>query len=253
MTALLEVRNLRKRFGGIRALDDVSLEVRANEAVGLIGPNGAGKTTLFDCISGVQRADRGRVDLAGERIDDLGVYRRARLGIGRTFQRLELFSAMTAREHMLVAERERRGDGSLLKDLLWKGAPRRDEIARVDELLDELGLEELADAPIESLSLGQGRLVELGRALMRGPRLLLLDEPSSGLDSLESARLAALLRDICERRQIATLVVEHDLELVHSLAQRVYVMDFGSIIGAGTLEDVLGESSVRRAYLGDEV
>jgi len=253
VTALLEVHNLCKRFGGIRALDDVSVEVDSNEAVGLIGPNGAGKTTLFDCISGVQRADRGRVDFAGTRIDSLAVYRRARLGIGRTFQRMELFSAMTARDHLLVAERERRGDGSLLKDLLWKGAPRRDEIARVDELLDELGLEGLADAPIESLSLGQGRLVELGRALMRGPRLLLLDEPSSGLDSRESAKLAALLKTICERRQIAILVVEHDLELVHTLAQRVYVMDFGRVIGAGTLDDVLGQSSVRTAYLGEKV
>jgi branched-chain amino acid transport system ATP-binding protein len=250
VTALLEVRGVSKRFGGIRALEAVSLEVQPGAAVGLIGPNGAGKTTLFDCIAGVQRADAGEVRFAGVAIDDLPVYRRARLGIGRTFQRIELFGGMTARDHLLVAERERRGDGRLWKDLLWRGAPRAGEIERVEQMIAELEIETFAGAAIESLSLGQGRLVELGRALMTEPKLLLLDEPSSGLDSRESARLAGVLNDVRKRRQTAVLLVEHDLDLVHAVAEYTYVIDFGRLIAAGTLDEVLADAGVRKAYLG---
>jgi len=247
---LLEVRRVSKRFGGIRALDAVSLEVRTSEAVGLIGPNGAGKTTLFDCITGVLRPDSGEVFFAGERIDHLSIHRRARLGMGRTFQRIELFAGMTARDHLLVAERERRGDGRLWKDLLWRGAPARDEIALVDAMIAELGLGQFADAAIESLSLGQGRLVELGRALISEPRLLLLDEPSSGLDTRESNALAGVLNDVRERHGTAVLIVEHDLDLVHAVAESAYVLDFGRLIASGALGDVLADSAVRTAYLG---
>ncbi|MGO8876278.1 MAG: ABC transporter ATP-binding protein [Acidimicrobiales bacterium] len=251
MTALLEVIGVGKRFGGIRALDDISLSVQAGEAVGLIGPNGAGKTTLFDCITGVRRADSGRILFDGTRIDNLPVHRRARLGIGRTFQRIELFAGMTARDHLLVAERERHDDGRLWKDLLWRGAPQPDELDRVEKMIAELGLEPFADAAIESLSLGQGRLVELGRALMTEPRLLLLDEPSSGLDSRESGGLAGVLNDLRQRREMAILLVEHDLDLVHAVAERAYVIDFGRLIASGTLRDVLADAGVRAAYLGE--
>jgi branched-chain amino acid transport system ATP-binding protein len=251
VSPLLEVRHLSKRFGGIRALTDISLDVSEGEAVGLIGPNGAGKTTLFDCITGVQRADSGEIAFAGARIDALPIYRRARLGIGRTFQRIELFAGMTARDHLLVAEREHRGDGRLWKDLLWRAAPRSDEVARVDKMIAELGLEAFADSAIESLSLGQGRLVELGRALITEPKLLLLDEPSSGLDSRESAGLAAVVNDVRQHRRTAVLIVEHDLDLVHAVAERAYVIDFGRLIAAGTLSEVLSDAGVRKAYLGD--
>lgn len=251
MTALLEALGVAKRFGGIRALEGVSLQVEPAEAVGLIGPNGAGKTTLFDCITGVRRADAGELRFAGRRIDELPIFKRARLGIGRTFQRIELFAGMTARDHLFVAERERRGDGRLWKDLLMRSAPRSDELEVVEQMVAELGLQSFADAPIESLSLGQGRLVELGRALVTEPRLLLLDEPSSGLDSRETAGLAATLNDLRHRRQIAMLVVEHDLELVHAVADRVYVMDYGRILASGPLDDVLADVRVRKAYLGE--
>jgi branched-chain amino acid transport system ATP-binding protein len=248
--ALLEVAAVSKRFGGINALDAVSLEVEPGEAVGLIGPNGAGKTTLFDCITGVLRPDSGKVLFAGERIDHLPIYRRARLGMGRTFQRIELFAGMTAREHLLVAERERRGDGRLWKDLLWRGAPAVEEIKLVDTMIAELGLGAFADAAIESLSLGQGRLVELGRALIAEPKLLLLDEPSSGLDTRESSALADVLNDVRHRHATAVLIVEHDLDLVHAVAERAYVLDFGHLIASGALNEVLADATVRTAYLG---
>ena len=251
MTALLQVLGVGKRYGGIHALDGVSLEVLVGEAVGLIGPHGAGKTTLFDCITGVRHADSGQIRLAGRRIDDLPTYRRARLGIGRTFQRIELFAGMTPREHLLVADREHGGDGRLWKDLLWRGAPRSDEVDRVEKMIAELGLEAFADAAIESLSLGQGRLVELGRALMTEPRLLLLDEPSSGLDSRESAALATVLNDLRQRSKVALLLVEHDLDLVRAVAERVYVFDFGRVIASGSLTEVLADAGVRTAYLGE--
>jgi branched-chain amino acid transport system ATP-binding protein len=248
--ALLEVAGVSKRFGGISALTTVSLDVEAGEAVGLIGPNGAGKTTLFDCVTGVAHPDRGHVLFAGKQIDRLPIYRRARLGIGRTFQRIELFTGMTTRDHLLVAERERRGDGRLWKDLLWRGAPATEEIERVDQMITELGLGAFADAPIESLSLGQGRLVELGRALIEEPKLLLLDEPSSGLDTRESSALAEVLNDVRHRRGTAVLIVEHDLDLVHAVAERAYVLDFGRLIASGPLSEVLADAAVRTAYLG---
>jgi branched-chain amino acid transport system ATP-binding protein len=249
--ALLEVRGLTRRFGGLTALRGVDLDVDAGAAVGLVGPNGAGKTTLFDCVSGVTRPDAGQVRFDGRRIDRMPVDNRARLGIGRTFQRLELFAGLTAREHLVVAERAHRGDGRLWKDLLGRGQPSAAELDRADDLLGELGLWDVADAPIESLSLGQGRLVELGRALIGDPRLLLLDEPSSGLDSSETAALGELLRKAHDARSVAVLLVEHDLELVASVAERVVVLDFGAVIASGTMGEVMADVSVRAAYLGD--
>jgi len=249
---LLEVRALTKRFGGLVALRDVDLDVDAGEAVGLVGPNGAGKTTLFDCVSGVTRPDGGRVRFDGRRVDRLPVHRRARLGIGRTFQRLELFGGLTAREHLVVAERASRGDGRLWKDLLGRGQPSSPELDRADDLLGELGLWDIADAPIESLSLGQGRLVELGRALIGDPRLLLLDEPSSGLDATETASIGELLRRAHDARSVAILLVEHDLELVEAVAERVVVLDFGAVIATGSMRTVMADAAVKAAYLGEE-
>jgi len=248
--ALLEGVNISKRFGGIVALDDVSVIIEHGEAVGLVGPNGAGKTTLFDCLNGVRRFDSGEVRLEGRRIDNLAVYERARLGIGRTFQRLELFSAMSPREHLMVAERVHRGDGRLWKDLIGRGRARL-RVARVEELLCELGLETVADDPIESLSQGHGRLVELGRALVQDPLLLLLDEPSSGLDTRETSDFASVLLAVRARRHTAMLLVEHDLHFVRRVVERTYVLDFGKLIASGHLDEVLADPVVREAYLGE--
>jgi branched-chain amino acid transport system ATP-binding protein len=251
VTAVLEVAGLRKRFDGIVALDAVDLVVEPGERVGLIGPNGAGKTTCFNCVLGVDPPDRGSVLLDGEDLAGLPVHRRAAMGIGRTFQRIELFGESTVREHLLIAERTRRGDGRLWKDLVGRGRPRPDEIARCDAVLALLGLDDLADEPVERLSLGKGRLVEVGRALMTDPKLLLLDEPSSGLDRAETAALAATLRDVQAEQGFAILLVEHDVELVAGFTERAYVLDFGRVIASGNTAEVLASDVVRHAYLGD--
>ena len=251
MTPVLDATGVRKTFSGIVALDDLDLSVEEGERVGLIGPNGAGKTTFFNCVLGGLRADAGSVRLRGEDITRLPVHVRARRGIGRTFQRVELFAESTVREHLLIAERTRRGTGRLWKDLVGLGRPRADEIESCDAVLDLLGLRDVADEPIEHLSLGKGRLVEVGRALMTQPSVLLLDEPSSGLDRQETTDLARTLRSVQAEQGFAILLVEHDVEFVAGFTERTYVLDFGCMIAHGPTAEVLESDVVRRAYLGD--
>ena len=248
---VLRARGISKRFSGIVALDAVDIDVDEGERVGLIGPNGAGKTTFFNCVLGVVRADGGTVELHGEDIGRLPVHERARRGIGRTFQRLELFPEITVRDHLLVADRVHRRTGRFLEDLVGLGRPRRDEIARCNDVLDLLGLGHLAEEPVERLSLGQGRLVEVGRALMTQPSLLLLDEPSSGLARAETAALAATLRAVQDERGFAVLLVEHDIELVASFTTRCALLDFGRMLVVGPTPEVMRGAEMRRAYLGD--
>jgi branched-chain amino acid transport system ATP-binding protein len=251
--SLLVADGVTKKFAGITALDSVSLDVGEHELVGLIGPNGAGKTTFFNCLLGLLKPDAGTVTFAGSDLTRVPVHRRARLGIGRTFQRIELFVGMTPREHFVVAARARAGRGGLVADLLGRGRVTREEHDRAQEMLDLLGLGPVADKKVEGLSLGIGRLVEVGRALMTEPRLLLLDEPSSGLDRGETAVLAETLRSVQRERGTAILLVEHDVDLVRSLVGRVFVLDFGVLIASGRTEDVFADAAVRRAYLGDLV
>ncbi|MCU1351993.1 MAG: transporter related [Acidimicrobiales bacterium] len=249
-TPWLDARGITKLFSGIIAVKDVDVSVHEGERVGLIGPNGAGKTTLFNCLLGVHPPDRGSVEIGGEDVTRLPVHLRARRGIGRTFQRIELFAEASVREHLLIAERTRRGDGSLWKDLLGRGRPSSEEIERCDRILDLLGLAALADRPSEHLSLGQGRLLEVGRALMTEPRLLLLDEPSSGLDHEETVDLGRTLRAAQADRGFAVLLVEHDVEFVADFTDRCLVLDAGLVIAEGSTADVLASDAVREAYLG---
>ncbi|HTK15685.1 MAG TPA: ABC transporter ATP-binding protein [Acidimicrobiia bacterium] len=251
--SLLAASGVTKTFAGITALDDVSIDVAEREIVGLIGPNGAGKTTFFNCLLGMLRPEAGRVEFDGRDLSRVPTHKRAQLGIARTFQRIELFSGMSPREHFLVAERVRNGRGALWKDVLFMGRPNAEERANAAAMLDLLGLTPVADRKVESLSLGVGRLVEIGRALMIRPRLLLLDEPSSGLDRSETAVLADTLRVVQRERGIAILLVEHDVELVRDLVQRVFVLDFGTLIASGETHAVFADSAVRKAYLGDVV
>ena len=250
MNPLLDVRGVTKRFGGITAVDDVSLQVEPGQSVGLIGPNGAGKTTLFNCIGGQIRPDAGTVVLDGRELNHMAPYRRARLGLGRTYQRVEVFPELTVREHLVVAERSRRGDGRLWKDLLNLAAPRPDEIAHVDHVLDLVDLHPVADTPVAALGLGTCRLVELARALVAEPRLLMADEPSSGLDVRETHELAAVLRSLQTERHMAVLLVEHDLRMVGEVVDKAVVMHLGRVIAEGPFDHVMAEGAVRRAYLG---
>jgi branched-chain amino acid transport system ATP-binding protein len=247
---LLDARSVSIRFGGVAALKDVSLSLAAGEAVGLVGPNGAGKTTLFNCMCGQLRPSGGTVSFDGQVLDDMPAYLRARLGIRRTFQRVEVFPELSVRDHMIVAERARRGDGALWKDLLNMAKPRPEELAQVDKVLDLVGLTEMADVPVAALSLGHCRLVELGRALCGEPRLLMADEPSSGLDISETAALAAVLRSVQREHGMAILLVEHDMEMVRTAVDRVVVLNVGEIIAEGSFDAVVADPEVRRAYLG---
>ncbi len=247
---LLVAQQVSKRFGGLQALSDVSVTVNAGEAVGIVGPNGAGKTTLFNCVCGQVTPDSGTVRFAGHDLGKLAAHQRARLGIRRTFQRIEVFPELTVRDHIMVAERARRGDGALWKDLLNMGKPKADEIERVDATMELVGLTALADVTVASLSLGHCRLVELGRALAGDPLLLLADEPSSGLDDYETAVLSEVLRKVQRDRNTALLLVEHDLQMVGRVSDRVVVLNFGQFVAAGTFDEVIADPEVRRAYLG---
>jgi branched-chain amino acid transport system ATP-binding protein len=248
--ALLQTNGLTKRFGHVAALSDVSLRVDAGGLVGVVGPNGAGKTTLFDCVLGVVRPDAGWVAFDGKRIDRLPTFRRGLLGIGRTFQRLELFSGMTPREHLLVTERVRGGRGRLWKDVVGLGRPTAGERREADALLELVGLADVADVPVEALNLGRCRLVELARALVGPPKLLMLDEPSSGLDDAERATLVSVLGRVRHERGVAVVMVEHDLDLVTAVVDRLVVLDVGRVIADGPVDVVMAEATVRRAYLG---
>ena len=247
---LLQASGISKRFAGLMALADVSIHVGAGETVAVIGPNGAGKSTLFNCLSGVLRADRGTVTFDGQRLESLGPTQRSRLGIARTFQRIELFGGMTVRDHLMVAERSRSGRGGLWSDLFRSSKPTEEEYARCQAVLDLLGLDDVEDRSADSLSLGKGRLVELGRALMCEPRLLFLDEPSSGLDRNETEEMSLALETVQREHGTAVVLIEHDVPMVQRLATRIYVLDYGSLIASGNTMDVLEDEVVRAAYLG---
>ena len=238
---VLEVSQVAVRFGGINALTDVTLTARAGHITGLIGPNGAGKTTLFNVITGLQDPTNGRVFINGRDVSGMSPHRRARLGVARTFQRLEVFGSLTAYENMLAAAEFRRS---------WSDddtSPR--EIAR--EVLNRVGMGPMASAQVDSLPTGLARLVELGRALATRPRLLLLDEVGSGLNHDETEALGDLLVSLA-RDGISILLVEHDMELVMNICDRIHVLDFGRIICTGTPAQVQSDAQVQAAYLGAE-
>lgn len=250
---ILEARDVTVRFGGLLALDRVSLAVPPEAIVGLIGPNGAGKTTFFGVLSGLLRPREGRVLVDGVDVTRRTPHARARLGLARTFQRLELFGELTVREHLVVAYRQGRRNplARFARDLLGLGArPYPGEDDAVDATLELLALDRLASRPAATLGLGTGRLVELARAIAAGPRVLLLDEPSSGLDGNETAQLTDVLRRLRDERGIALVLVEHNVEMVLSLADRVTVLDFGEAIAEGTPQEIRQSAAVQAAYLG---
>jgi branched-chain amino acid transport system ATP-binding protein len=251
----IEARGVTVRFGGLVALADVSVAVPRGTIVGLVGPNGAGKTTLFGVMSGLLRPNHGDVYLGGRRVTRATPTKRARLGLARTFQQLELFMGLSVREHLVLAYRVRNSRARLWSDLVTLGAlhpTKQAEQVRVDHLLELLDLVDVADTPAGALPLGTSRRVEVGRALANGPSIVLLDEPSSGLDAAETARLGTALRTIVEQEQVAMLLVEHDVAMVLGLSSRVHVLDFGEEIAAGTPDEIRKDRAVRAAYLGDD-
>ncbi len=250
----LEANGVVVRFGGLVAVDQVSLHAPRGRITGLIGPNGAGKTTTFNVCCGYQRADAGAIRFDGRDISHMSPSSRAKLGIGRTFQRMELFGGMTVRENVaLAAESRFVGAGPLSQLGLTRGMrARQSEIAaKTEEVIAATGLEDVADTLAGQVSTGQGRLVELARALARDPQLLLLDEPSSGLDHAESELFGERLVSLVAERGIGILMVEHDMSLVLGICEWIYVLDFGRPLMAGTAAEVRASDEVRKAYLGE--
>jgi branched-chain amino acid transport system ATP-binding protein len=254
-TPVIEARNVTVRFGGLVALSDVSISVPPATIVGLVGPNGAGKTTLFGVLSGLLRPQDGDVFLKGRRVTRASPSKRARLGLARTFQQLELFLGLTVREHITLAYRVRAQRHRLWSDLVTAGSLRprsSSEQQRVDQLLRLLALQGVADTSVAALPLGFARRVEVARALATGPSVVLLDEPSSGLDINETAQLAAALRTVVDEERVSLLLVEHDVAMVLGLSSEVAVLDFGVRIAYGTPDEIRGDTAVRSAYLGDD-
>jgi branched-chain amino acid transport system ATP-binding protein len=237
--ALLEVDGATVRFGGNVALDAVDLAAEPGVVTGLIGPNGAGKTTLFNVITGLLPPNQGRVRLAGKDVTRTSPTRRARRGLARTFQRLELFSLLSVRENIRVAADVRKG---------WSH-DKEDPAEVVEAIIERVGLTRVADARVDSLPTGQCRLVELGRCLATKPQVLLLDEPASGQDENETVEFARLLRALAADG-VAVVLVEHDVALVMDVCTTVHVLDFGRIIATGTPAEIQTDEAVLAAYLG---
>ncbi len=255
--AILEIQNLSMIFGGLTALDNVSLNLEKGSITAVIGPNGAGKTTLFNCITGLYKPTSGSITFKGQRIDGMKPYKIAALGLGRTFQNIELFSKMTTMDNLLL------GRHLHMKTGIWSGGTffRRssraaaEEIAhrqKVEEIIDFLDLQHARDRFVGGLPYGTQKVVELGRALATEPEVLLLDEPVAGMNMEEKQDLMIWLGDIKEELGITLLVIEHDMRLVMEISDEVMVLNYGEPIAQGKPEDVQNHPEVLKAYLGED-
>jgi branched-chain amino acid transport system ATP-binding protein len=239
--ALLELQDVVVRFGGVVAVNEATMEAEAKMVTGLIGPNGAGKTTLFNVVTGILTPNSGRVFFDGDEITKTSTFERARLGMGRTFQRLEAFGSLSVFDNVRTAVEIHRA---------WhKEKDREDAAVTARRLIARVGVQDFADAQADSVPTGVARLVELARALAIQPRLLLLDEPSSGLGEDETDSLGELLRELAAEG-MAVLMVEHDMDLVMSVCDVIYAYDFGRVIATGSPEEIQKNKQVQDAYLG---
>jgi ABC-type branched-subunit amino acid transport system ATPase component len=245
----LEVQELRVAFGGLVAVDQLSFVAPHGQITGLIGPNGAGKSTTFNACFGTV-ASTGSVRLDGRDISRSGTAARARLGLGRTFQRVQLYDSLSVHDNVLVGFEGALAGRNPLRHLWAPASQRRAGHEAVHTALERCGIADRATQRAGALSLGQRRLVELARALAGEHSMLLLDEPASGLDGAQTATFGQLLRSLCDDGHLGVLLVEHDIEMVSSVCDRVYVLDFGMLIYQGTVEEAMGSDIVRAAYLG---
>jgi branched-chain amino acid transport system ATP-binding protein len=250
--ALLEIRDLTLQFGGLKAVDGVSFSVNPNEILAIIGPNGAGKTTIFNMISRIYMPSRGNIIFADEELTRLRSDQLPRLGLARTFQNIELFVGTTVLSNILLGCHVHRRTG-LLSELLFMPAAHQQEIAfreRVEELIEFLDLGAYRHAEITSLPYGIRKTVELARALAIRPKLLLLDEPSSGLNVEETAHVGELIGRIRDRFKTAVVMVEHDMSLVNKVSDRVLALDAGRVVAEGSPDEIRDNDAVKDAYLG---
>jgi branched-chain amino acid transport system ATP-binding protein len=249
---ILGLTEVSLRFGGLAVLSDVSFDVGEGELFAIIGPNGAGKSSIFNCINGVYRPQRGRIELEGRSVIGKRPSTIAALGVGRTFQNLGLFTALDVVENLMLGRHHRMRAG-FLSSMAWFGRARDDEIANresVERVIDLLDLEAFRGRPVGMLPYGVQKRVELGRALAMEPKLLLLDEPVAGMNPSETEAMAGYILHARREMGLAMILVEHDMHMVMDLADRVLVLDFGVQIATGSPDEVRGDQAVIDAYLG---
>ena len=252
--ALLEVKNLTKKFGGLTAVGDVNIELGASELVGLIGPNGAGKTTLFNLLTGVYEPSEGTVSLDGEILNGMPTYKIAAAGLSRTFQNIRLFKDLSVLDNVLIAMGTRK-KSKLIASFLRLPDYYKQEAEMKKEALELLAIFDLDvkhDSLAKNLPYGEQRRLEIVRALATQPKILFLDEPAAGMNPQETAELTALIKQIQQQFNITILLIEHDMSLVMNVTERIYVLEYGRLIAHGTPEEIKNNKRVIEAYLGGE-
>ncbi|MDX1636036.1 MAG: high-affinity branched-chain amino acid ABC transporter ATP-binding protein LivG [Marinobacter sp.] len=250
---MLEVRNLSMRFGGLLAVDQVSLDVQEHEIVSIIGPNGAGKTTVFNCMSGFYKPTGGEIEFQGRQIQGTPDYKISRLGLVRTFQHVRLFNRMTVVENLLVAQ-HRHLNTNLLAGLIKTPGYRKAEQKALDRAaywLDRVGLLDLANRDAGNLAYGQQRRLEIARCMVTEPKLLMLDEPAAGLNPAETRELNQLIISLKEDYNVSVVLIEHDMSLVMEISDRINVINQGRPLASGTPDEIRNNDDVIKAYLGE--
>lgn len=252
--AILEMQNVEKRFGGVRAIDQFSLKVEPGMIYGLIGPNGAGKTTIFNTITGIYQADGGRILFQGKNITKIEPHEAAHLGIARTFQNIRLFGNLSVKTNVMIScnmhSKYHLGD-ALLRTPRYREATKETEDCAM-EFLDIVGLADKGEERASSLPYGHQRKLEIARAMATDPKLLLLDEPAAGMNPTETAELLSCINTIRDTFHVAILLIEHDMSLVMRVCERIQVINFGQTIAAGLPEEIASNQEVIEAYLGEE-